>query len=127
MTLSRFLTSEPMGLVHGTNEPCVYHHKTRRLHLLMYSDDMLARGRKADVQWFFEQLGKRFSIKPLSYLSKSEMMDHLGMVFFETDAGTHLSMQSYIEGLGGTQQVLTPVVCDRRDGLRVSCPVDIGG
>ena len=81
----------------GTNEPCAYHHKTQRLHLLTYSDDILAWGRKADVQWFFEQLGKRFSIKPPSYLSKSEMMDHLGKVFFETDAGTHLSMQSYVE------------------------------
>ena len=53
-----------------------------------YSDNILVRGRKADVQWFFEQLGKRFSIKPPSHLSKSEMMAHLGMMFFETDAGT---------------------------------------
>ena len=49
------------------------------------------------MQWFFEQLGKCFSIKPLSYLSKSEMMDHLGMVLSETEVGTHLSMQSYAE------------------------------
>ena len=49
------------------------------------------------MQWFFAQLGKCFSIKPLSYLSKSEMMDHLGMVFFKTDVATHLLMQSYSE------------------------------
>ena len=76
-----------------------HHHQTRCLHLLTFYNDILAQGRKADVQWFFGQLGKRFSIKPPGYLSKSEMMDHVGMVFFEIDVGTHLLMQSYVEAM----------------------------
>ena len=80
----------------SANKPCAYHHKTWRLHLLTYSDNILAWGHKADVHWFFEQFGKCFSIKPPSYLLKSEIGPP-GHGIFKTDAGTHLSMQSYAE------------------------------
>ena len=67
------------------------------LHLLTYLDDILAQGHRADVQLFLEQLSKYFSIKPSNYLSKTETLVHLGMVFVKTDDSTHLSMQSCIE------------------------------
>ena len=40
----RYLKVEAAELVQGTNEPCTYHHKTRRLHQLTYLDDILAQG-----------------------------------------------------------------------------------
>ena len=47
--------------------------------------------------WFFEAVACQFKIKDPQYLTCESMLNHLGMTLFETDAGTHLSMQSYIE------------------------------
>ena len=65
--------------------------------MLTYCDDLLIRGKRRDVRWFFEAVACRFKIKDPQYLTRDSMLDHLGMTLFETDAGTHLSMQSYIE------------------------------
>ena len=54
-------------------------------------------GRRRRVAWFFDTLKARFKIKPPVYLSKSNAIDHLGMIVFENDDGIYLSMQNYIE------------------------------
>ena len=96
-TFVQFMTSSDAGFVQGKNEPCAFYHAQRRLQILSYCDDLLVRGARSEVEWFFKVLGKRFNIKPPVYLSKNEMLDHLGMVIIEDDDGLYLSMQSYIE------------------------------
>ena len=49
------------------------------------------------MEWFFAKLGARFDIKQPTYLSKDNMLDHLGMVLLEDEDGAYLSMQNYIE------------------------------
>ena len=39
-------------------------------------------------------LGKCFKVKEPAYLHKDSMLDHLGMVLFEDEEGTYLTMQS---------------------------------
>ena len=96
-TLVAFMTSEGVGFVQGKNELCAFLHKQYGIAILSYCDDLLVRGPRSKVKWFFDKLAQRFQIKPPVYLSKDSMLDHLGMVIFETDEGTYISMQSYIE------------------------------
>ena len=97
ITLNKFLLSDEVGFQQGKNEPCAFYHPTRDMCILTYCDDLLCRGKLSDIRWFFDKLGKRFNIKPPAYLSRTDMMDHLGMVFFEAEEGTYLSMQNYVE------------------------------
>ena len=96
-TLVKFMTDKDSGFVQGKNEPCAFYNAERDIAVLSYCDDLLVRGKRSQVQWFFNKLGRRFNIKPPAYLSSSDMLDHLGMVIFESDEGLYLSMQSYIE------------------------------
>ena len=79
------------------NEKCAFYHKEQQLCLLTYCDDLLITGRRQDVAWFFDVLGKRFKVKEPTYLHKDAMLDHLGMVLVEDNEGTYLTMQSYIK------------------------------
>ena len=54
-------------------------------------------GRQLDVEWFFTQLGVCFDIKPPTYLSKDNMLDHLGMVLLKDRSSVYLLMQNYIK------------------------------
>ena len=64
--------------------------------MLSYCDDIMCRGRRSDVEWFFAKLGERFDIKEPTYLNKDNMLDHLGMVLIEDEDSAHLSMQNSI-------------------------------
>ena len=44
-------------------------------------------------------IGRRFQCKEVQWLGADEPLDHLGMVFFENEKGTYLSMQNYIEAM----------------------------
>ena len=78
----------------GVNEPCAFYNHKRKLTMLSYCDDIMCRGRRSDVDWFFAQLGARFDIKEPTYLNKGNMLDHLGMVLIEDEDSAYLSMQN---------------------------------
>ena len=96
-TPNDWLTRKDVGFIQGRNEQYAFWHPERKLSLLTYCDNLLIRGKRRDVRWFFAVIGERFKIKDPQYLTQDSMLDHLGMTLFETDAGTHLFMQSYIE------------------------------
>ena len=110
-----------MGFIQGQNEQCAFWHQERKLSLLTYCDDLLIRGKKRDVRWFFDAVGNRFKIKDPQYLARDSMLDHLGMTLFETDAGTHLSMQSYIELM--VQKLEIDVSTGRKPGVPMSADI----
>ena len=49
------------------------------------------------MEWFFAQLSTHFDIKPLMYLSKDNMLNHLRMVLLEDEDSVFLLMQNYIK------------------------------
>ena len=53
-TLNAWLTSKDAGFEQGKNEPCAFRHAQRGLTLLSYCDDLLLRGPRSQVAWFFD-------------------------------------------------------------------------
>ena len=82
-TLHGWIAGPGLGFVQGVNELCAFYNHERKLTVLSYCDDIMCWGRRSDVEWFFTQLGARFDIKPPTYLSKDNMLDHLRMVLLE--------------------------------------------
>ena len=66
-TLHPFL--ESIGFVQGQNEPCAFYHPKRKIKLLSYVDDLLAKASQASSDWFYEKLFARFDCKPVQWLS----------------------------------------------------------
>ena len=96
-TLHPWLVS--IGFKQGKNEPCVFRHDELNITVASYVDDIACRGPRANVEKFMRMLGDRFQCKEVQWLGADAPLDHLGMVFFETEKGTYLSMQSYIEAM----------------------------
>ena len=96
-TLHGWIAGPGLGFVQGVNEPCAVYNHERKLAMLSYCDDLMCRGRRSDIEWFFAELSARFDIRPPTYLSKDTMLDHLGIVLLEDEDGVYLSMQNYIE------------------------------
>lgn len=94
-TLNAWLLS--VGFTQGKNEPCVFRHRKLGVTLGTYVDDLLLKGPRAAVDAVLAMVQARFKCKAPSFLEKGSPLDHLGMLFEETDEGTFLSMQHYIE------------------------------
>ena len=107
------------GFVRGSNAPAAYHkpaHGDRGAVLLViYVDDILVTGKKADLVWFFALLSTRFECKPVQWLEKGKSLDHLGIQVHQDDDYVWLSMENYISNmlkilnLTGCAPMATPI------------------
>ena len=51
---------EDQGFITGENERSVYYHPDRDLLILLYVDDVMARGESEQIEWIFKRLEERF-------------------------------------------------------------------
>ena len=84
------------GFVQGKNEPCVFYHKGMDTTVNSYVDDCGIEGPRENVEKFIKLISSRFDCKKPEYLEVDSPLDHLGMVFFEDEYATYLSMECYI-------------------------------
>lgn len=60
-----------MGFTQSLADPCLYMFKEKGLSLLVYVDDIIAAAEdKTHIDWFYEQLSRRFNAKNLGEISK---------------------------------------------------------
>ena len=59
-------------------------------------DDLLAKASQVSSDWFYEKLFARFDCKPVQWLSRAALLDHLRMTIFQDGEGTYISMEDYI-------------------------------
>ena len=85
-----------MKFVRGDNEKCVYYYPQRDLIIITYVDDVYADGERGDIEWFFEELDKRFECKDAEWLTPNNTVDHLGMEISMTQEAIYLCMYKYI-------------------------------
>ena len=97
LTLHSWLTE--IGFTQGSNEPCAFFHKDRKLTVESYSDDLFALGRNKEAIWFWKLLEERFDIKDPQFLDLDNPLDHLGMLIFEDYDGIYITMEDYIVGM----------------------------
>ena len=107
------------GFVRGSNAPAAYlkpaHGDRGSVILVIYVDDILVTGKKADLLWFFELLSSRFECKPVRWLEKGKSLDHLGIQVHQDDDYVWLSMENYINNmlkilnLTGCAPMATPI------------------
>lgn len=95
-TLNRWLVDD-MGFKQGANDSCVFVHKEKKILLISYVDDLMLLCLEDDAEWFYKLLNQRFRCKGHVYLSKDNPIDFLGIIIFEDDLNTYLTMESYIE------------------------------
>ena len=106
-TIAEFLTlpiSEGgPGLVRGHNAPAVYHRKPHSdlgaLTLVIYVDDILLFGKKADQLAFYIILKRKFKCKEVKWLTKESPLDHLGVTLYKDDDYIWMSMENYITNM----------------------------
>ena len=87
------------GYEEGKNDPCLFYHNRLGVSLATYVDDMAVRGARAQAEEAFQAIQARFKCKSVHWLTRESALDHLGMTFFQTDKGTYLSMENYIEAM----------------------------
>ena len=54
---------EAMGFQSGISSPCMFHHKSRNLSVVVHGDDFNALGIATDLNWYESELAKFFEIK----------------------------------------------------------------
>ena len=54
---------EAMGLVPGALNPCIFHHRTKDLSIVVHGDDVTTLGNDTDLDWYENKLKKSFEIK----------------------------------------------------------------
>ena len=96
-TLHPWLVS--IGFEQGLNEPCVFRHKKLEVTLATYVDDLLLRGPDKNVRSILDAVQARFKCKEPQFLTESNPLDHLGMLFFLNKKGVCLSMANYIDSM----------------------------
>ena len=52
-----------IGFTSGIASPCVFKHKTRRLWLTVHGDDFTLLGSDEDLDWFEDEIKKKFEVK----------------------------------------------------------------
>ena len=60
-TLSKHLVEN--GFKRGIGHPCVFHHASRNLWTMVHGDDYVTAGRKVDLAWLEDILGKQYELK----------------------------------------------------------------
>ena len=51
------------GFLNGVASPCVFHHKEKDERIVVHGDDFTVLGPEAQLNWFREQIAKRFEVK----------------------------------------------------------------
>ena len=87
---------EQQGMVRGANEPCVFHHPTRDLLIILYVDDVMFDGKEEDILWMSEKLSAAFKCTELEWLTDDNPLDHLGVEIIIQDDRIHMCMENYI-------------------------------
>ena len=91
------------GFLRAENAGAVYRQPPRSdrgaLLLVIYVDDIMLIGKKADQQSFYVQLNKRFQCQPVQWLEKNKPLDHLGITIHEDDEYVWMSMENYIKNM----------------------------
>ena len=64
-----------MKFERGDNEKCVFYFPSRDLLVITYVDDVFVDGERADIEWFFKELDKRFDCKEAEWLSPINPVD----------------------------------------------------
>ena len=83
---------ESQGFTAGKNELCVFYNAKMRVLVKTCVDDCLGHGPMADLDKFMMALAQQFKCKPPVRFGIGSPIDHLGMAFFETTGGVHLTM-----------------------------------
>ena len=52
-----------IGYTEGKYNPCTYWHEKRKLRTLVHGSDFVTVGKREDVEWLKNQMGRRFEIK----------------------------------------------------------------
>jgi hypothetical protein len=93
-TIAPFI--ESLGFIRDKNDPCVFHHPTTDMIVLLYVDDIYMDGLSKDVDTFYEQLSTRFECKPIQVLKENEPLDYLGTeISMKNDKTLVLTMSAY--------------------------------
>ena len=91
------------GFVRGHNAPAVYQRKPHSdlgaLTLVIYVDDILLFGKKADQLAFYIILRRKFKCKEVKWLTKESPLDHLGVTLYKDDEFIWMSMENYITNM----------------------------
>ena len=53
--------------------------------MLLYVDDVMARGESEQIGWIFKRLGERFDCKDAAYIGEDTPQDYLGMIAGQKD------------------------------------------
>ena len=111
---------ENIGFVSGVSNPCLFHHPTRDLTIVVHGDDFTALGTDHDLDWYTAELEKVFEIKVRGRLGEGTADSEIRIlnrivrvtpegVRFEADP-RHLELLARSLGLEGASSVLTPGV-----------------
>jgi len=95
LTLTPFLRS--LGFEQGCNDKCAFYNKKTRLRLLLYVDDLILDGSKAEINSFIQKLRLRFKAKDVQWLTLTTPIDFVGMIISMTADRLWISMGPYIE------------------------------
>ena len=88
-----------MGFIRGENEPCVYHHGSMEITMVLFVDDILAYGRKANVEQMFTILDKKFPLREIQWLTPETPIDYVGMIIQQKGKHVSINMKPYCESL----------------------------
>ena len=116
---------EHIGFVSGVSDPCLFHHPTRDLTIVVHGDDFTALGTDHDLDWYTAELEQVFEIKVRGGLgegtadSEIRILNRIvrvtpGGVRFEADP-RHRELLARSLALEGASSVLTP-------GIKPSAP-----
>ena len=97
-TLAEHLCKE-MGFIRGENEPCVYHHGSMEITMVLFVDDILAYGRKANVEQMFTILDKKFPLREIQWLTPETPIGYVGMIIQQKGKHVSINMKPYCESL----------------------------
>lgn len=78
------------------NQPCVFHHPSRDMDVLIYVDDAFVDGYKADRDWFFVNFDKLLKCKPPTHLAVGTDIDFTGLILTMTESYAALHIEPYI-------------------------------
>ena len=80
-------TMEDLGFEECVTQPGIYHHKEKRVQVVSHVDDFLCIGRVGELEWFRDNLKRRYEIKSQILNAGSPTVSFLGRRITWTDQG----------------------------------------
>ena len=87
---------ESIGFKRGKNEPAVFYHPVHKLTVLLYVDDIMARGPGHHVRWLNKIIDDNWATKPAEWLEMGKPLDYVGMDIAVDENNLYISMANYI-------------------------------